>query len=607
MVMLLLLLSVVTTSAHAATLSGAVVGADGAPVARAVVAAYDLRLGYATTRTDADGNWRIAGLPAGSYRVRAVPADDDPRVQGFLPEVAGLCESPALAVAEEDVRDGLDLTLAEGGRITGRVLDAGGAPVVGATVATAGASERAELTMRRAVTDADGRFTLVGLDSDVGVAEPYLVAVQAAGFPEQYLGPSYRSSGAETVEVTRGEVSDLGEWTLLDGIRLSGRISGPDGAVDNGVVYAYSTSQVEDADIAEDGSWSVDGLPPGDVLYWAESEGLATSYFPGGDRPTPTRFPVPDAGTTRDDADLELPVEAALTLRFTGEGDLGEVSVLLYNSDGTVGRGAPVSADGTVRIGGLWSGDYVLAIYGDDGGFVSDYLRDADGVEASVVVDGESALDVALPREAGWSGGVVDEDGAPLYGAYVVALDLDTEVPRGTSSLADGSFSLGGLRGGAYTLRGSYAAACPEDPGYTTSWYAANDAPPARDEAAAQVLDLPGETVLDDTTIVLFHDDDHDTMGDTWEGVTGLDPTRDDSREDPDADGRTNAQEWIDGTDPVAADGEIAGGGCACGGKEGEADTGGEAAVVVLVGLGALGRRRRGGARRVRGAARIGT
>ncbi len=574
---------------RAATLSGAVVGNDGAPVARAVVAAYDLRLGYVTTRTDADGNWRITGLPAGGYRVRAVPPDDDPRVQAFLPEAANLCASPVVTVDEDDSQDGLDLTLAEGGRITGRVLDAGGAPVVGATVATVGASERSELTMRRTTTGADGRFTLVGLDSGVGAAEPYLVAVQAAGFPEQYLGPSYRSSGAETVEVTLGATTDLGDWTLLDGIRLSGRISGPDGATDNGVVYAYSTSQVEDADIAPDGSWSIDGLPPGDVLYWAESEGLSTTYFPGGDRPTPTRYPVPDEGSTRDDADLALPAEASLRLQFTGEGELGEVTVLLYNSDGTVGRGAPVSEEGTVRIGGLWPGDYVLAIYGDDGGFVSDYLRDADGAETSVVVDGESTLEVALPREAGWNGRVVDEDGAPVYGAYVLAVDPDTEIPRGTSSRADGTFSLGGLRGGAYTLRGSYAAACPQDPGYTTVWYAGNDLPPAREDAAADVLDLPDETVLEGTAIVLSHDDDHDTMGDTWEGVVGLDPTRDDSREDPDADGRTNAQEWIDGTDPVAADGDLARSGCGCGGTE----NGAEAALVVLVGVGAMRGRRR--------------
>src|SRR5204862_343704 len=85
--------------------------------------------------------------------------------------------------------------------------------------------------------------SIPGLDSDPGEAEPYVVAIAADGFPEQYLGPGYTDEDAATFAVARGETVDAGEWALLDGIAVSGTVAGPDGAVASGEVYVYSSSQ----------------------------------------------------------------------------------------------------------------------------------------------------------------------------------------------------------------------------------------------------------------------------------------------------------------------------------------------------------------------------
>ena len=73
-------------------------------------------------------------------------------------------------------------------------------------------------------------------------------------------------------------------------------------------------------------------------------------------------------------------------------------------------------------------------------------------------------------------------------------------------------------------------------------------------------------------------------MADAWEVAEGLDPTRDDSAEDPDGDGYNNLAEYLLGTDPN----EVAETGC---GGCSSARTSPGQAVWLLVGL--LGWRRR--------------
>lgn len=55
-----------------------------------------------------------------------------------------------------------------------------------------------------------------------------------------------------------------------------------------------------------------------------------------------------------------------------------------------------------------------------------------------------------------------------------------------------------------------------------------------------------------------YDDGDGDGLPDTWEDIVGLDTSRDDSAEDPDGDGRDNASELLDGTDPLTSDQTVA-------------------------------------------------
>jgi hypothetical protein len=569
-------------TAFAATLSGTVTGADGSPLAGVDIVAYDARLNYAAARTTTDGGFTITNVPAGRYRLRALPSDSDPHVDRFLPDTWDFCAADVFTVASADAVDALDFGLPRGGEITGRLLGGDGAPVPEAQVLAIGASERSALVSRLGTVDADGAFSIVGLDGEPDALEPYLVYVGATGWPRQYLGPSYTDDDAGEVLVTPGGSTPLGDRTLLDGITVTGTVAGPDGPVPGGTVYVFSSSQVISVDIEADGTYVADGLPPGNVVSWASADGLATTYYPNADRPGES-LSAPDEGQVLDGADLRLPRENTLTVQILGEGDRSDVSVLLYNDTLSVGRGAPVEEDGTVTIDALHPGTYSLFVYGADVGSTDDFVRDTSGAVRDIVIDGATTLDVEMPAGAGFSGTVRDDAGAPVYGAYVYSTTADGENTEVAVTDAEGVYTLGGLPGGIYTLRASYAPYCDNDPGFVTVYW-----PDALQPDDALVTTLAVGEGRADVDFVLFQDGDHDAMGDAWEAEHGLDPERDDAGEDPDGDGYVNVEEWVLGSDPTGpavGPGTVCGSGCGAG-------AGG--ALVWMVPL--LARRRRSAA-----------
>lgn len=560
-------------SVFAATLAGHVYDADGAPIDGATVTLFEGAAGVVSTTTDADGAWTASDLAAGYWRAYATAPGADDAVTAWYGGATNECDSPSFPLDDEDEVDGVDFPLARGATVQGTLLHEDGTAVVGASVFVYDSVDATGAGSRTTTTGDDGGFFVGGLVATSGVVR---VAFEEAGvLPQQYFGGGYSESDTAVQFPLTGTATELGSFTALPGITVTGTITGPDGPVADGVVYVYAGGQAVGVTIASDGVYTARGLPPGDVLAWADVDGLGMTYWPGEPAPTTTEKVGAEGAVVTQD--IPMPAESVFTLQLLGDGDLSNASATLYDATYTVGRVRVADDDGVVTFDGLWPGDYSVSIGTTD-------TWQGELVDETFAVDGATDGEVELEPAAHVTATLVDEDGAPARGAYGAVTESEAIAALATVE-EDGTVRIDGLGDGVHHFEAWSAWSCPSDPGWVRMWW--DD---ARTDALATPFSLTGGEETDLGEVTMLADDDHDGMGDTWETEEGLDPTRDDAGEDPDGDGYTNLEEWQLDTHPATVDAAAAGCGCTT-----EATTGGWAAGCgVGVGVAAARRRRRG-------------
>jgi 5-hydroxyisourate hydrolase-like protein (transthyretin family) len=471
-----------------AHISGTVTS-GGAPMAGVDVEAFDpneINESEGTT-TASDGTYTITGLATGSYDVVFLPDNTllpaDNSVYQFYNAKTDEQTATPVSATVGDVTTGINAALATGAIVSGKVTDAGGNPIKGATVQVEDASGSNPLDAVgfdeddsfSATTAADGTYSIKGLPTGT-----YVVDVDGPGgkdYAPQYYNGQQTLSTATEISATEGATTANINVALPTGGQISGTVTdGTSGQPMENVgvtVYDSGDDYVESTDTAANGTYTLTGLvtsgsyvvqfsPPG-------SSGDAGEFYTGKES-VETGSPVSvTEGATTANINAALPkgaiLSGAVTYGPTG-GPLAGVDVSIYDSAGNLVESTFTQPDGTWSQPNLLAGTYKVG-FSTSVNLAFQYYNAVGTIAAANVVTATAgqttgSLNAVLAPGGTMTGTVTDAvTKAVVPGVEVELLDAKGDFLNSTSTLPNGSYTMTGIPSGTYYVEfvpnGTYA------------------------------------------------------------------------------------------------------------------------------------------------------
>lgn len=414
------------------SLAGRVVDPEGRPVPHAEISKVELaasslgvEVGWnaddANAETDEGGRFRLTGLSPGDLSLTV-------QAPGYR-----IKKVDRVRIPEDRDAPPIEISLEVGAVLEGRVLDARGNSVAGASVSASRNEERSDFPFLssdpQTETDGEGRYRLDGLET----ATYHVWAESREG--DQKVNAS--------IEVRPG--ANRLDLTFPSGIEVSGRVVDELGAPVPGALVTLLDAAASDAwttRSSADGSFRFPAIP---------DDGYRLSGKAGGFAATPYPQEVRVAGAPVRGLELRLSRGATITGRLLGisPAELAEVSVTAFfqepaELDEPLLNGV-VDSQGRYRVPqatpGVWEVTAVLSSG-----------RDASG-EVEVAPGEEVILDLQFRTGVTLHGRVL-LDGEPVGGAELLLLNgEDTPSTPGQGRTAyDGTFAIPGLQPGEQTL-----------------------------------------------------------------------------------------------------------------------------------------------------------
>ncbi|HEY1778215.1 MAG TPA: carboxypeptidase regulatory-like domain-containing protein [Solirubrobacteraceae bacterium] len=307
--------------AAGATISGTVTDSLGDPLSGVPVEAFDVDGNVVTGATTAhfNGDYEIEGLPQGTYRIGFDQGLGCCSLAGnYSPQFSGdkstLAAAETVTVGPAGSASGVDAALTPGGRISGRVTDAGGSTLGDINVE---AIDAAGNVVAATQTFPDGTYWLSGLGSG-SYRIQYAGAFALVGpvVNTEYFGGSATLAGAAGVSVVAGATTAGVDMELS---RTAGGIAGvvtngTDGSLAGASVTVYELSgstAVATSVTAADGSFALAGLGPGFYRVGFALTGYASAYYSGATSLSAAQPIYVASGASATGIDAALPTSGA--------------------------------------------------------------------------------------------------------------------------------------------------------------------------------------------------------------------------------------------------------------------------------------------------------
>jgi len=442
---------------------------------------------FLSATTDAAGNYEIDGIPAGTtYSIEAQPGSGDNHVAVYY---GNTTQSPGntVTVAGGQTLSGVNFDAPLGGSVSGVVKGAtssgGSAPLgpVSIEVMTADGT-----WVDNGYSDDDGSYTLTGLPPGTYYLE-FTPDNGDAHVPGYLGGGGYPG---QSVTITAGGAVTGKSVTLPLGATVTGTIRvGSAAAPANTEVALQSTAyQCERdcwfyAETDSAGAYAVQGVPSGTysvAAYSPEGSKALTTYYGGGTASPGQTLTVTAPNTvTNINITMQLGASISGTVKgavnggtASGLSDAEVIAELVSPHDGYVPDGdAQTSASGAYTLGALPAGTYEVHVVPSDGAHLQTYNGDTltgPGTLVTVASGANATANITAQLGATVSGTVLGGTSAggtaPLSGATVTL--VPTDLPCNTAACAapppvqtasNGSYTIGGINPGQYTLKVSAA------------------------------------------------------------------------------------------------------------------------------------------------------
>lgn len=434
-------------SSGSAVINGKITKPGGDPLANVTVQAYSSYGIYAgSAYSNASGNYTINNLIAGSYFLK-VGAHFDGYKGEWYNNAEKAADSTPIVLSSVEIKNGVDVELALGAKISGTITDQNGNPLNNVQIIVYDAKQQ---HIGNVYSDASGNYsTTDGLPNG-----SYFLQFQHSEKVPIYYPNASSFATAEAI-VVASPTSYSANAQLQDGVTISGQVT--DAATTaplTNIGVSISGSDIYKTDYTSSGAYSLKGIKPG-VYQLTASRVFETQPYVSQTRTI--TIPTTVSSYT---ADFAMVTGGSISGKVTdlGSSPIPSLSVYISNQDGSYGNYHSTNAEGNYSATGLPDGIYKLHFRSYD--FIEEFYNNKSSWETATTVEiraaeAKTGIDAQLAPGGKISGKVSDaETGDPIEGVFIEVLDSEGQRISTAFSQADGTYnSDSNLPSGNYRVR----------------------------------------------------------------------------------------------------------------------------------------------------------